>query len=49
VAVAFAWIWRQTVGRGPLEQVVAAAARNARQIIEGQPTGTTGTGVSRTS
>lgn len=51
VAVAFAWIWRETLGRGPLERMVAAAARNARQIVEDSPAGTdrnSGTGASTT-
>jgi hypothetical protein len=33
VAVTFAWIWRKNIGRGPLERMVTAAARNARQLL----------------
>lgn len=48
VAVTFAWVWRKKAGRGPLERSVAIAARNARQLVQDQPAGTTGTGASPT-
>jgi uncharacterized membrane protein YeiB len=35
VAALFAWFWRQGFGQGPLERVVATAARKARQTITG--------------
>jgi len=30
-ALAFAWVWRRLLGRGPLERVVAAAAGTTRR------------------
>lgn len=32
-AAVFAWFWRQRLGQGPLERVVATGARNARNIV----------------
>ena len=33
-AAVFAWFWRRKFGQGPLERMVAAAARNAGQIVK---------------
>ncbi|WP_240974843.1 DUF418 domain-containing protein [Crystallibacter degradans] len=40
-AAVFAWVWHRKFGQGPLERMVAAAARNIRQTVQGQTTGTT--------
>ncbi|MFC4429604.1 heparan-alpha-glucosaminide N-acetyltransferase domain-containing protein [Citricoccus alkalitolerans] len=38
VAATFAWIWRRSVGQGPLELIVTRAVRGARLVvIEGTP------------
>lgn len=42
VAVAFAMLWSRWMGQGPLERTVAAAARNARQIVDDDAAGASG-------
>lgn len=39
-AFAFAWVWHHTVGRGPLEQVVARTVNATRQAVAEGPPGT---------
>jgi uncharacterized membrane protein len=39
VAVAFGMIWSRRMGQGPLERIVAGAARNFRQIADEEPAG----------
>ncbi|MCW2134151.1 heparan-alpha-glucosaminide N-acetyltransferase domain-containing protein [Arthrobacter sp. VKM Ac-2550] len=35
-AAVFAWVWHRKFGQGPLERMVAAAARNVRQTVKDQ-------------
>ena len=39
VAAAFGIVWSRWMGQGPLERVVAAAAKNFRQIVDYEPAG----------
>ncbi|MCW2131484.1 heparan-alpha-glucosaminide N-acetyltransferase domain-containing protein [Arthrobacter sp. VKM Ac-2550] len=40
-AAGFAWVWHRKFGQGPLERMVAAAARNAKQTVKDETTDAT--------
>ena len=42
VAAAFGMVWSRWMGQGPLERMVAAAAKNVRKIVDYEPAGGAG-------